>query len=150
MDSMRTLFQSEDEMNEYDDETKQVTYRDEGVFDVTAEEKNMDKVVNLKEVAKNKNATIEVFYPRVFSEAERMGKVLLDGKAVILNFTRMDEEEARRFIDYLAGVVYAIEGDMQKIANQVFVAVPRYFTVAGEIDSEDNYERMNRWQRKDD
>ncbi|WP_195852763.1 cell division protein SepF [Aerococcus sanguinicola] len=93
--------------------------------------KTNQKLIRMDGGRQASQQTIQIFLPRIFGEAERIGDLLLEGKGVILNFDRMDDADARRFIDYIAGVVFAIHGDMQRIGQDVFLAVPATIDIQG-------------------
>ncbi len=45
---------------------------------------------------------------------------LLNNKAVIINFGRMDDEQARRIVDFITGTVYALNGEIQRVGDKIF------------------------------
>ena len=49
---------------------------------------------------------------------------LISKRTVVLNLEETNKEEARRMIDFLLGVVYTIEGDIKKVANNTWVITP--------------------------
>ena len=51
---------------------------------------------------------IVLYEPRVYSDAKEVAQNLLNNKAVIINFARMDDEQARRIVDFITGTVYAL------------------------------------------
>ncbi|MGY0835971.1 cell division protein SepF [Aerococcus urinaeequi] len=112
-----------------------------------------NNVVNLNESRKN-IATVEIFKPRIFAEAERISQSLLSSKSVVLNLAQMSDEDARRFVDYMTGVVYAINGDLQRVATDVFIAVPETVQIEGLYEEYSNThgkasrERGNIWNRE--
>lgn len=118
-----------------------------------ANEANRNKVVNFND-SRKPAATVEIFKPRIFAEAERISQSLLAGKSVILNLAQMSDEDARRFVDYMTGVVYAINGDLQRVASEVFVAVPETVEIEGLYEEYTNphansgRERGNIWERE--
>lgn len=97
--------------------------------------------------------TVQICVPRIYGEAERIGQQLLDGKGLVLNFSRMSDVDARRFIDYLAGIVYAINGDMQRVGTDIFLAVPGNVEIEGLFEELDDNRKSSLdstsiWQRK--
>ena len=44
---------------------------------------------------------IVLYEPRVYSDAKEVAQNLLNNKAVIINFARMDDEQARRIVDFI-------------------------------------------------
>lgn len=118
-----------------------------------ANDATRNNVVNLSESRKNV-ATVEIFKPRIFAEAERISQSLLGGKSVVLNLAQMSDEDARRFVDYMTGVVYAINGDLQRVATDVFIAVPETVQIEGLYEEYTNThgkaprDRGNIWDRE--
>ena len=74
--------------------------------------------------------------PSVYSEAERIADALLKGEAVLINFKRMEQKDAKRVIDFVVGVAYAINGDVQKVRDEIFICSPANFQVQGNFDDE--------------
>lgn len=75
-----------------------------------------------------------LFEPRSFGEAEVVGSRLKEGRAVVVNLHKLDREFARRTVDFLSGVVYALDGNVQKIGQNVILCYPSDIGVAGTIN----------------
>lgn len=84
-------------------------------------------------VGKNDHAEkkIMLFEPRVFSDVKQISTRLLDGQAAIINFQRMDDQQIHRIVDFLSGVVFAIEGNIKRIGEEIFLCTPADFEVEG-------------------
>ncbi|RLD14713.1 MAG: cell division protein SepF [Caldiserica bacterium] len=65
-----------------------------------------------------------VIEPKSFDEAQRVIDDLKSGRPVVINFEETDRELARRFIDFVTGGVYAMDGTTEKIANYVVLFAP--------------------------
>lgn len=81
----------------------------------------------------SKSSQMVVFEPRSYSESQGIADHLKSGRGCIINLHRVSKDQAKRIIDFLSGVVYAIEGDVQKIGPNVFLCTPSNFGVYGEI-----------------
>lgn len=81
----------------------------------------------------NKSSQMVVFEPRSYSESQGIADHLKSGRGCIINLHRVSKDQAKRIIDFLSGVVYAIEGEVQKIGPNVFLCTPSNFGVYGEI-----------------
>ncbi|MDF9866829.1 cell division inhibitor SepF [Bacilli bacterium PM5-3] len=81
----------------------------------------------------NKSSQMVVFEPRSYSESQSIADHLKDCKGCIINLHRVSKDQAKRIIDFLSGVVYAIEGEVQKVGPNVFLCTPSNFGVYGEI-----------------
>lgn len=75
-----------------------------------------------------------LFEPRSFGEAEVVGSRLKEGRAVVVNLHKLNREYAQRTIDFLSGVVYALDGNVQKIGQNVILCYPSDIGVAGSIN----------------
>lgn len=74
-----------------------------------------------------------LFEPRSFEEAEEVAKYLKDKRAAVVNLHRLQRDYAQRTIDFLTGVVFALDGSIQKIGHNVILCTPRTIGVQGEI-----------------
>ncbi len=79
------------------------------------------------------NTKMVLFEPRSFGEAEEVGSRLKEGRAVVVNLHKLDREYAQRTIDFLTGVVFALNGNIQKIGQNVILCYPAEIGVSGTI-----------------
>ncbi|MEG0823046.1 MAG: cell division protein SepF [Erysipelotrichaceae bacterium] len=77
-----------------------------------------------------------LFEPRSFDEAEEVAKRLKENRAVVVNLHKLQRDYAQRTIDFLTGVVFALDGSIQKIGHNVILCTPRTIGVHGEISLE--------------
>lgn len=80
-----------------------------------------------------KGAKIELYEPRIYSDAKEIGRNLLKNTAVLVNFTHLDDEDAKRIVDFLTGVVFAINGEIKRVGDQIFLVTPANFQVSGAL-----------------
>ncbi|WP_338433876.1 cell division protein SepF [Ligilactobacillus saerimneri] len=110
------------------------TYED---YDVPPESENDTKVMSLvsarKEMEAQKEHKIILFEPRVFSDVKVIGNHLLNGEPAIINFQRMEEDQALRIVDFLSGIVFAQNGDIKRIGEQIFLCTPEQYRVEGDL-----------------
>ena len=80
-----------------------------------------------------------LFEPRSFDEAEEVARHLKGQRAAVVNLHRLPREYSQRSIDFLTGVIFALDGSIQKIGHNVILCTPKTIGVAGEIrfDSEE-------------
>jgi cell division inhibitor SepF len=80
---------------------------------------------------------IVVFQPGTFNEAQQVAEHIKARKVVIINMKRTDKDLAKRIIDFLSGINYAVDGHVQKIADNIFLFAPVHVqvTMVDEIDS---------------
>lgn len=79
------------------------------------------RVVNM-----NRNTPQEVvrYNPVSFADSKAIAKDLIASKAIILNLEEVDKDTSRRMVDFLSGVVFAMDGDVQKVARSAYVFCP--------------------------
>jgi cell division inhibitor SepF len=77
-------------------------------------------------------ARITTLHPRTYSEARTIGEHYRDGIPVIMNLTGMADADARRLVDFAAGLAFALRGSMDKITTKVFLISPPNVDVTAE------------------
>ena len=92
-------------------------------------------------VAINQKKTIQkpqitIVEPRLYSEVQEISDHLLENQSIIVNFRRMDHEQATKTIDFLMGVTYAVKGDIQRLGEEIFICTPQSVKVNGSELSE--------------
>ena len=71
--------------------------------------------------------------PKSFEECPRLVDSLKSKKPVIINLERIDMELARKIFDFLSGATYALNGNVEKVANNIFIFAPESVDIAGKI-----------------
>jgi cell division inhibitor SepF len=67
---------------------------------------------------------IVTLHPTSFAEARAIGEHYRDGTPVIMNLTELEDADARRLVDFAAGLAFAMRGSMDKVTNKVFLISP--------------------------
>jgi cell division inhibitor SepF len=75
---------------------------------------------------------IVTLHPTTYNEARQVGEHYRDGTPVIMNLTEMNDSDAKRLVDFAAGLIFATRGDIERITNKVFLLSPPNVTVAAE------------------
>lgn len=75
---------------------------------------------------------ITTLHPRTYNEARTVGENFRDGTPVIMNLSEMDDQDAKRLVDFAAGLVFATRGTIERITNKVFLLSPANVSVAAE------------------
>lgn len=99
----------------------------------TSQYRTGNKVVAMTKPASTQGAKIELYEPRIYSDAKEVGRNLLDNTAVLVNFTRLESEDARRIVDFLTGVVFAVNGEIKRVGDRIFLVTPANFEVSGAL-----------------
>jgi cell division inhibitor SepF len=77
-------------------------------------------------------ARVHVVAPSRFGDAKEIADRLKDSMPVIVNLQMADRDLQRRMIDFCSGVTYALSGEMEKVADQVFLLTPTDVKVSDE------------------
>jgi cell division inhibitor SepF len=75
---------------------------------------------------------ITTLHPTTYSEARTIGEHFRDGYPVIMNLTEMDEPDAKRLVDFAAGLAFGMRGSMERVTNRVFLLSPPNIHVSAE------------------
>ena len=89
----------------------------------------------------NKNITsntnqfkMVVIEPKGFDECPKLVDNLKAKKPVIINLEKVESDNARKIFDFLSGATYALNGNVQKVANNIFIFAPENVDVTANID----------------
>ncbi|HEY8374728.1 MAG TPA: cell division protein SepF [Pseudonocardiaceae bacterium] len=75
---------------------------------------------------------ITTLHLRSYNEARTIGERYRDGIPVIMNLTEMEDADAKRLVDFAAGLAFALRGSFEKITNKVFLLSPPNVDVTAE------------------
>ena len=75
---------------------------------------------------------ITTLHPRTYNDARRIGEEFREGIPVIMNLTEMDDVDAKRLVDFSAGLVFGCRGTIERVTNKVFLLSPNNVDVAAE------------------
>jgi cell division inhibitor SepF len=75
---------------------------------------------------------ITTLHPRTYNEARTIGENFREGTPVIMNLSEMDDSDAKRLVDFSAGLVFAVRGSIERVTNKVFLLSPPNVSVAAE------------------
>ena len=131
----------EEEYYEEVTDSKQAVSTNTDVNRASEPEKDNNRQVMSLMSSKNNSTTVQreqkiiVFDPCVFSDVKNIGNMILNGRAVIVNFRKMDENQIHRVIDFLSGLIFAVNGDMQRIGEKIFLCTPKNFKIEGDLSN---------------
>src|SRR6185437_7799423 len=77
-------------------------------------------------------ARITTLHPRTYKEARTIGEHFREGTPVIMNLTEMVDSDARRLVDFAAGLIFGLRGSIDKVTNKVFLLSPANVEVTAE------------------
>lgn len=128
------FFDEEDDVEEY--ETIEVdTEPQTSIFEKAKFSKASDAV---KALNANKDSHLVLFEPRAYSDTQDIAVFLKQKKAAVVNLHRLQKEQSKRVVDFLSGVIFAIEGDIQRIGPKIFLCTPKNVGVEGNIELDDD------------
>jgi len=77
-------------------------------------------------------ARITTVHPRTYNEARTIGEYFREGTPVIMNLTEMVDSDAKRLVDFAAGLIFGLRGSIERVTNKVFLLSPANVEVAAE------------------
>lgn len=78
---------------------------------------------------------VVLFHAKTFDNAAKAADELRKKKAVILNMENVDKALTRRVVDFLSGSVYALDGNVKKIAQSTYLFCPHNMDVVGDLEN---------------
>ena len=75
---------------------------------------------------------IMTLQPRSYSEARKVGEYFREGNPVIINLDDMEESERKRLVDFASGLVFGLNGRIERISLKVFLLSPANVNVSNE------------------
>ena len=98
------------------------------------------KDTKAKETSPQMAGKITIVEPRVYSEAMGIAKQVINGDAVLVNFHLIEEYQARRIVDFLTGTVYAEDGDIKRVGDEIFLCTPKGMEIEGTAPNISRYQ----------
>ncbi|MEU3194931.1 cell division protein SepF [Streptomyces sp. NPDC006992] len=105
------------------------------VSSITPERQNVEKsapVIMPKVVSEREPYRITTLHPRTYNEARTIGEHFREGTPVIMNLTEMDDTDAKRLVDFAAGLVFGLHGSIERVTQKVFLLSPANVDVTAE------------------
>jgi cell division inhibitor SepF len=87
---------------------------------------------SVRPMAPGDAAKVQVVAPTRFGDAKEIADYLKSNRPVIVNLQVADRDLQRRMIDFCSGVTYALSGEMEKVADEVFLLAPTNVKVSEE------------------
>ncbi|HET6759878.1 MAG TPA: cell division protein SepF [Propionibacteriaceae bacterium] len=75
---------------------------------------------------------ITTVHPRTYNEARIIGEHFRDGVPVIMNLSDMEDVDAKRLVDFAAGLIFGLRGSIERVTSKVFLLSPHDVSVAAE------------------
>jgi cell division inhibitor SepF len=123
--------------DEYDDEVYNEDYVDEYEEEEPEERKSFfagrNKVVSMPQPQQIK---MKISKPTNFDQAEEIVRELKAKNAVVINLEYVSKEVARRIVDVVSGAAQALDGNIEKVSNSIFVVAPHNYDIVNELTKE--------------
>ena len=71
-------------------------------------------------------------HPRAYKDAQVIAENFREGIPVIMNLSEMADEDAKRLVDFAAGLIFAVRGSIERVTSKVFLLSPPNVAVAAE------------------
>ena len=141
MDSLRRFFTLEEESFSSDPiDSESLEPSDYSAVSRAGNEvRSRSKLVGLPSPRKQEIVVLE---PASFADAREIAETLKVKKSILLNMRKTDKELARRIVDFLSGISYAIDGHSQKVADQIYLFTPGHIEIV--IPDQDQYASGNK------
>lgn len=106
----------------YDDEVETAPARSEASVTPLHKDSSNVRLVQNRDLGTIRR--ISTIHPRTYNEARHIGESLRDGTPVIMNLTEMDDKDAKRLVDFGAGLVFGLRGSIERVTAKVFLLSP--------------------------
>ncbi|MBE7011685.1 MAG: cell division protein SepF [Ruminococcaceae bacterium] len=120
----------------FDETEEEGTEKSVNKFDTESEvgaDGKKSKVVKIHTTAQLK---LVVMQPESFDDARDIANHLKNKKPVVMNLEFVEKDIARRIVDFLSGAVYAVDGNIQKVSNGIFIITPYNVGIMGDFKDE--------------
>ena len=75
---------------------------------------------------------ITTLHPRTYNEARVIGENFRDGIPVIMDLSEMSDADAKRLVDFAAGLVFSVRGQIERVTSKVFLLSPPHVSIGAE------------------
>lgn len=122
----------------FSDEEPEVDIFEENEREKSSQEEVRSNRKNAQVVSihSQKQMRVVVMEPTSFEEAQNIADQLKSRRPVIVNLENAEKMLAKRIVDFISGTTYALNGNMQKVGNGIFLFVPTNVDISGEMRDE--------------
>ena len=124
------------------EENEELDYERDNIQDNEEEEeedrkiwgRRNNKIVNMPQTQQVK---MVICQPTSFEQSENICTLLKEKKSIIVNLEYVYKDIARRIVDVVSGAVHALDGNLQKISNSIFLVAPYNYDITNEMAREE-------------
>lgn len=131
---MSLLDKFKEQFTDRDDEYEDEEYEEEGTSIDTAQPVPPRPAAGRAAVATRqaKPYTMVVVNPKDYQDAEKIGNHLKAARPVVMNMEKTDADEAQRIVDFIQGVMYALDGRIDQVYENIYLCAPNNMSVSRE------------------
>jgi cell division inhibitor SepF len=130
---VKNWMRGEEEEDDFEEFVPKRTQTVEESFGPSSEQRRNNKVVNINATTQ---LAVVLVKPERFENAAEIADHLKEKRTVVINLESTNKDIARRLIDFLSGVAYAIEGKIKKVANSTYIITPYNVDIMGDLIDE--------------
>ncbi|KLU64970.1 cell division protein SepF [Desulfosporosinus acididurans] len=120
-----------------DDEPEEDAFEEQEKEKIDQEEiRTSRKNAPVVSIHTQKQMRVVVLEPNTFEDAQNIADQLKSRRPVIVNLENAEKVLAKRIVDFISGTTYALNGNMQKVGNGIFLFVPNNVDISGEMRDE--------------
>jgi cell division inhibitor SepF len=75
---------------------------------------------------------ISTIHPRSYNDVRAIGEAFRAGTPVIMNLSEMTDADAKRLVDFSAGLIFGLRGAIERVTSKVFLLSPEHVEISGE------------------
>lgn len=130
-DDDEPAYHEADDSDEFDDEP---VARHTSIEDGEMHESPTERIAAIRDAAPAPRAAhrITTLHPRTYNEARAIGEQFREGNPVIMNLTDMEDADAKRLVDFAAGLTFGLRGSIERVTTKVFLLSPQKVKVTAE------------------
>lgn len=126
---------------DFEEENEELDYvRDEEIQEQEDDEdrklwgRKNSKIVNMPQ---SQQVKMVICQPTTFEQSESICNLLKEKKSIIVNLEYVNKDIARRIVDVVSGAVHALDGNLQKVSNSIFLVAPFNYDITNEMAREE-------------
>lgn len=132
----------EDLEEDYMDDLEEIEEVENSERQTSKSKKN--KVFNIHT---NNNVKLVIHEPSRYEDTIKVIDDIKNRKPVVLNLLKLESEEKRKVFDFTSGAIYALEGNIQKVAKDIFILAPSNVEIDGRIHEELKNKGLFPWKK---
>ena len=126
-------FFDDEEYDDIEEKPKRNFFKKEKQMEENEEQYNVPEEKHSQHAKPASSKVTPMRQPTNVDDSREVTETLLSGRTVILNLEGLDLEVAQRLIDFTSGATFAIDGNLQKISNYIFLITPANVDISGDL-----------------